>query len=126
MASSTNSNLAYHNLLDWRLGMDMATLALDQGAAFSLTSPRWNRVAELAVTTLSAARPRFNRMDLGGLPAVSDGREAIILTHPLWLTDAALQGSELAAASRDAATHNLQIDPEHGFVSVFEALRRPA
>ena len=23
------SNLAYHNLLDWRLGMDMASLALD-------------------------------------------------------------------------------------------------
>ncbi len=120
------SNLAYHNLLDWRLGIDMATLALDGAADISLTSPRWSRVAQLAVKTLEAARPRFNRTDVGGLPAVSDGREIIILTHPLWLTGRDTQGLELTDACVNAASRGLQIDPDHGFVSIFEALRRPA
>src|SRR5688572_11550973 len=39
------SNLAYHNLLDWRLAVDMAALALDGAAQISLNSPMWQRVA---------------------------------------------------------------------------------
>ena len=120
------SNLAYHNLLDWRLGMDIATVALDPHTVLSLASPRWRRVAELAATTLESARPRFNRTVVAGLPAVTDGREIIIVTHPLWWTERGGQGAELRAACDEAAARGLQIDPEHGFVSVFEALRRPA
>src|SRR5207247_11120326 len=33
------SNLAYHNLLDWRLAIDMASLALNANSAISLSSP---------------------------------------------------------------------------------------
>lgn len=120
------SNLAYHNLLDWRLGMDMATVALEPQAVLSLASPRWRRVAELAATTLEGARPHFNRTIVAGVPAVTDGTEIIIVTHPLWRTERGSQGVELAAACDEAGTRGLQIDPEHGFVSVFEALRRPA
>ncbi len=119
------SNLAYHNLLDWRLGMDMASVAIDPQTMLSLASPRWRRVADLAATTLAAARPRFNRTAVAGVPAVTDGREVVILTHPLWRTAPAEQGPELAAACADAAGRGLQIDADHGFVSVFEALRRP-
>ena len=32
------SNLSYHSLLDWRLGVDMAALALDANAVISLSS----------------------------------------------------------------------------------------
>jgi hypothetical protein len=120
------SNLAYHNILDWRLGVDMASIAVDPGTVFSLASTRWQRVAELAAMTLEAARPRFNRTAVAGIPAVTDGREVIVLTHPLWRTARGEQGPELQAACADAATRGLQIDPNHGFVSVFEALRRPA
>jgi hypothetical protein len=35
------NNLAYHNLLDWRLAVDMAALALDPHLQLSLASPRW-------------------------------------------------------------------------------------
>src|SRR5213078_2711261 len=38
------SNLAYHNLLDWRLGMDMAALALDSAGPISLGNRMWDRV----------------------------------------------------------------------------------
>jgi ATP-dependent helicase YprA (DUF1998 family) len=119
------SNLAYHNLLDWRLGMEMASVAIDPQTVLSLASPRWRRVAELAAVTLAAARPRFNRIAVAGVPAVTDGREIVILTHPLWRTARAEQGPELSGACADADARGLRIDPDHSFVSVFEALRRP-
>ena len=121
------SNLAYHNLLDWRLAIDMANLALDANSAISLSSPLWARVADLAATTLEAARPGFSRTNFGGLPGLTNGTEAIIVTHPLWLTDRAGAGPEVAAAWDDAErTRGLRVDPAWSFISVFEALRRPA
>lgn len=120
------SNLAYHNLLDWRLAVDMAQLALDPAVPLLLSSPRWSRVADLAALTLEAARPAYRRVVLAGLPALTDGAEAIIVTHPLWRTDRAAIGAELAAAWDEAErTHGLRIDPQRSFISVFEALRRP-
>ncbi|HVC13145.1 MAG TPA: DEAD/DEAH box helicase [Burkholderiales bacterium] len=121
------SNLAYHNLLDWRLAIDMANLALDANSAISLSSPLWARVADLAAATLEAARPGFTRTTFGGLPGLTNGREAIIVTHPLWLTDRAGAGPEIAAAWDDAErARGLRVDPALSFISVFEALRRPA
>jgi DEAD/DEAH box helicase domain-containing protein len=62
-----------------------------------------------------------------GLPGLSNGSDGIIVTHPLWLTDRAGAGPEVAAAWDDAErNHGLQVDPSWSFVSVFEALRRPA
>jgi hypothetical protein len=120
------SNLAYHNLLDWRLSVDMAQLALDPAVPLLLSSPRWSRVADLAALTLEAARPSYRRIVLAGLPALADGAEAIIITHPLWRTDRAAVGAELAAAWDEAErVHGLRIDPQRSFISVFEALRRP-
>jgi hypothetical protein len=121
------SNLAYHNLLDWRLAIDMANLALDAKSAISLSSPLWARVADLAAATLEAARPGFSRTTFGGLPGLTNGREAIIVAHPLWLTDRAGAGPEIAAAWDDAErARGLRVDPAWSFISVFEALRRPA
>jgi DEAD/DEAH box helicase domain-containing protein len=120
------SNLAYHNLLDWRLAVDMAQLALDPHAALSLSSPRWSRVADLAATTLVAARPGYSRITVAGLPALTDGAEAIIVTHPLWKADRTALGPQLAAAWDEAERgRGLRIDPQRSFISVFEALRRP-
>jgi hypothetical protein len=87
----------------------------------------WARVADLAAATLEAARPGFSRTTFGGLPGLTNGREAIIVTHPLWLTDRAGAGPEIAAAWDDAErARSLRVDPAWSFISVFEALRRPA
>lgn len=121
------SNLSYHSLLDWRLGVDMAALALDANAAISLSSPLWQRVANVAALTLAAARPGYTTTELAGLPAATNGADVILVTHPLWHTDSAAQPAELAAACREAeATRGMRIDALDSFVSVFEALRRPA
>ncbi len=120
------SNLAYHNLLDWRLAVDVANLALDANSTISLSSPLWARVADLAATTLEAARPGFSKTNFGGLPGLTNGTEAIVVTHPLWLTDRAGAGPEVAAAWDDAERNRgLRVDPAWSFITVFEALRRP-
>jgi hypothetical protein len=120
------SNLAYHSLLDWRLAIDMARLALDPAAVISLSSPLWARVANTAAVTLAAARPNFRQTTIAGQPAITDGQEIIFVTHPLWISDRARLGPELAAAWDEAErTRGLRIDPERSFISIFEALRRP-
>lgn len=120
------SNLAYHNLLDWRLAVDMAQLALDSTVPSLLSSPRWSRVTDLATSTLEAVRPNSERTVLGDLPALIDGNDVFIITHPLWLTDNRVNVvPELAAAWDDGEHRGLNVDPQKSFVSVFEALRRP-
>jgi len=120
------SNLSYHSLLDWRLGVDMAALALDTNAAITLASPLWARVAGVAATTLAAARPGYTATAFVGVPAVTNAAEVILVTHPLWHTDPALQPPELVAACHEATVQGLHVDAADSFVSVFEALRRPA
>ena len=120
------SNLAYHGVLDWRLAVDMAELALDPGTDLSLSSPRWNRVAETAMRTLGAARPGFRRVDLAGLPTLTDDEEVRILAHPLWRRQQDDVAPELAAARHEAAEKlGIRELSQIEFVSVFEALRHP-
>ena len=121
------SNLAYHNLLDWRLAVDMAELALDAGATVSLGTARWKGIAETAAKTLEAARPNSMRIDLAGLPALADGNQALIVTHPLWQAEQSACVPELEAAWDKAEQElGLEVVPGESFISVFEALRRPA
>ena len=121
------SNLAYHNLLDWRLAVDMSELALDAGTAVSLASDRWRSIAVTAARTLQSARPGYTQISLAGLPAVTNGAKAVIVTHPLWQHDRATCVPELAAAWGEAEQERgLEVEPQESFISVFEALRRPA
>jgi hypothetical protein len=118
------SNLAYHNVLDWRLAIDMARLALDAAAPLTLAAPLWSRIADTAALTLLAARPGYSQITLAGLPAITDGQEVIIVTHPLWVAD---RGTPEVAAAWDEAEriNGFDVDPQQSFRSVFEALRRP-
>ncbi len=118
------SNLPYHNVLDWRLAIDMARLALHSVAPINLASPLWSRIAATAAVTLAGARPGYNRTTISTLPAITDGRDVIIVTHPLWVPD---RGAPEVAAAWDEAerVRGLVVDPAKSFMSVFEALRRP-
>ena len=120
------SNLQYHNLLDWRLAIDMASLALNPATPISLGTLLWRPVATVAALTLVGARPGYRQMTIAGLPAIADGTDVIIVTHPLWLTERANLGPDLAAAWDEAERiHGLRGDQDHSFIAVFEALRRP-
>jgi Lhr-like helicase len=115
------SNLAYHSILDWRLGLDMARLALDASAPIDFSPDYWSGIADMAIARLNFALPGGTLANFAGLPAVTQGRRAIIAAHPLWDVRPASLHPSLAQAA--AAAQAAGLDPV--FRSTFMLIRRP-
>lgn len=116
------TNLAYHNILDWRLGLDLARLALDKTAPIGFSVPYWHDVDVRASGPYFAAMPGWQARSYGALQAGRRGEHAQIITHPLWETDANSMPAQLAEAFAQAKADgctNIEVK------SVFEVLRRP-
>src|SRR6202035_7323 len=78
------SNLAFHNILDWRLGLDLARLALDPNAVIDFTIPYWQPLAASAASTYVASQSHWQFVTFAGVPAGRRGNTVEIITHPLW------------------------------------------
>lgn len=115
------SNLPYHSILDWRLGLDLARLALDSVAPIDFSVSYWQGLDAAATTPYFAAMPGWQRVTFGGLHAGQRGSVVEIITHPLWDCDPNRFGPQLAAAYAQAVAAGNQIR----FKSIFELLRRP-
>ena len=115
-------NLPYHSILDWRLGLDLARLALDSNATIDFTVPYWRGLDTAAAAPYFAAKPGWQQVTFGGLQAGRRGNHVEIITHPLWDCDPSNFGPQLANACAQAAYAGC--DPPR-FKSVFEVLRRP-
>jgi hypothetical protein len=115
------SNLAYHSILDWRLGLDMANLALDASAPIDFSPPYWAGIPDLATQRLHDALPGSSLLNLAGLPTVGFGQTAFIAAHPLWDVRPASLHPGLAAAQAAATAAGLAPD----FRSTFMLIRRP-
>ncbi len=115
-------NMAYHPLLDWRLGLDLAQLALDPKARIDLTTTHWS---DLVTRTAPAyfAGLKMQTRTFGALPGGVDefSNEAIILTHPLWDTNPSNYRPEVAAAFSDAQGRGFRVTLR----SVFHIVRFP-
>jgi ATP-dependent helicase YprA (DUF1998 family) len=116
------SNLPYHSILDWRLGLDLARLALDPAAPVDFTVPYWQGLDAAAAAPYFAAMPGWQQVTFAGLQAGRRGNQAEIITHPLWDCDPNRFGPLLANAYAQAVGAGCQ---EVRFKSVFEVLRRP-
>lgn len=115
-------NLPYHPILDWRLGLDLARLALNPSAPIDFTVPYWQGVDAVAARQYFAAMPPgWQVTTIAGLQAGVRGNVVEIITHPLWETDPNRFGPQLAATYAQAATGGNQVR----FKSLFEILRRP-
>lgn len=115
------SNLAYHNILDWRLGLDLARLALDPNAPIDFSVPYWQGLDVTAAGPYFAAMPGWQHITFGGLQAGRRGNQIEIITHPLWTTDPNHFGPQLAGPYTQALAAGYQVT----FKSIFEVLRRP-
>jgi hypothetical protein len=115
------SNLTYHNILDWRLGLDLARLALDPTAPIDFSVPYWHGVDAAAAGPYFAALPGWQLTSIAGLQAGRRGNVIEIITHPLWNADPNHFGPQLAAAYAQATAAGCQTT----FKSIFEVLRRP-
>ena len=115
-------NLAYHPLLDWRLAMDMARLAIDASARIDLEEPIWKeqvrRTADPYLQNLN-----YTPVVLAGLPAGHDTQadKALILIHPLWDRNEANFHPMLANAVADAEARGWRWELH----SIFRAIRFP-
>ena len=114
------SNLPYHSILDWRLGLDLARLALDPTAPIDFTVPYWQGFDAAAATPYFNAMPGWQHKTFAGLQAGQRGNQAEIITHPLWVSDP--NNSHLSTALAQAIAAGCQ---DVTFKSIFEVLRRP-
>ena len=62
------SNLAYHSILDWRLALDLARLALNPKAVIDFTPSYWQGITEVAAQRLHEALPGSELTYYAGLP----------------------------------------------------------
>jgi len=116
------NNLAYHPILDWRLGLDLARLALDANAQIDFTVQYWQGIDSLVADSYFAALPgTWNRLTIGGLQAGRRGNRVEIVTHPLWNNDPNYFGPQVAPAFAEAMSSGYQPTLK----SIFEVLRRP-
>jgi hypothetical protein len=117
------SNLAFHNILDWRLGLDLARLALDPNAAIDFAVPYWQSLAITASTAYFAAQPQWQFTTFAGVPAGRRGNLIEIITHPLW--DATANPADFCAPLSAAFTAAQAAGASLQYKSIFEVLRRP-
>ncbi|MBK9622567.1 MAG: hypothetical protein IPO31_25580 [Candidatus Obscuribacter sp.] len=114
-------NLPYHSILDWRLGMDIARLALDPRAALDFSVSYWQGLDALVAGPYFAALPGWQPLTFAGLQAGQRANLVEIITHPLWSHDLNNLCPQLAAAYAQAVAAGNQVK----FKSIFEVMRRP-
>ena len=111
------ANLAWHCILDWRLAVDMARLALDANAPVDLTTPHWQPLVD------SVTPPYFQALGstattFAGLRAARIGARGELIVHPLWATNHPI----VIQAQNEALTASItQLKTK----TLFELVRRP-
>jgi hypothetical protein len=116
------SNLSYHSILDWRLGLDLARLALDATAPIDFSVAYWQGVDAAAAGPYFTALTGWQHVTFGGLHAGRQNNRAVIISHPLWDCDPNHLGPHPANAYAQAIAAGCQ---QVSFKSIFEVLRRP-
>ncbi len=119
------TNLGFHNILDWRLGLDLARLALDTNAPVDFNVPYWQPLATTAANAYFAAMPGWQTLTLAGLPAGRRGNHVQIITHPLWTRDPGNQPAWPPMLNSAATMATTAGATRIEYRSLFDVLRRP-
>ena len=79
------SNMPYHPFLDWRLGLDIAQLCLQENYQMDLQKDYWSYLVDLVKKNLKELHKNLECKDYDGVPVFEDQTEkrAFILHHPL-------------------------------------------
>jgi hypothetical protein len=115
------NNLIFHNILDWRVALDVARLALDDNAQVDFNVSYWQGLDAIAATPYFQA-VGLQQTQFGGLISGRDNEYVEIITHPLWDCNLNNFGPALASAHAQAMAAGAT---EIAFKSIFELLRRP-
>jgi hypothetical protein len=127
------SNLPYHGLLDWRLALDMARIALSPAVTVDLSSS-WNGVTnpwvnllegeETSVPAILRSLGYSSSEQFGSLRGYVRGsrnlRRVLIVRHPLWTDDHPEWKAVVEAAEGKYSGYEVKS------ANPFKVLRRPA
>lgn len=115
------SNMPYHPFLDWRLGLDVAELCLNENYQMDLRKDYWFPLVDLVEKNLIELRPSLERKDYNGVPVFEDRtqRRAFILHHPLASTGD-WAGEHIASVIVDLEDAGFKV----GYINIFDAIRR--
>jgi hypothetical protein len=114
-------NLAFHNILDWRLALDMTRLALDPSAPIDFGVSYRQGLDTLAAQAYCSVLG-LNLIQYGTVVGGQDGSHVELITHPLWDDNPSCFGPEMATAYARAQMNGAT---SIEFKSVFDILRRP-
>ena len=115
------SNIAYHPFLDWRLGLDVAQLCLQENYQMDLQKDYWFSLIDLVEKNLIELHPSLERKDYNGAPVFEDQTQerAFILHHPLASTGD-WAGPHIADAIVDLEDAGFNVE----YINIFDAIRR--
>jgi len=114
--------MAYHTILDWRLGLDMARLAMDAGASIDFAQDYWagliGRQTPPYLETFGFQTEIVDDVYCG----IDETRgDAVVVTHPLWDLNPTNYCERLAGALAQLEGRGLH--PK--CISAFRAFRFP-
>jgi DEAD/DEAH box helicase domain-containing protein len=119
-------NLPYHQLLDWRIGLDMVRLLVDANATIDLSQEHWHRLAERESEAYFNLRgARFDYVE--GIPAgVSPQGHVTLIAHPLWeIQSESLFPSRAPALENALKNIRSSYDTNPSVKSLFDIIRSP-
>ena len=116
------SNMPYHPFLDWRLGLDVAQLCLQENYQMDLQKDYWVSLVDRVAKNLMELRKDLVRHDRHGVPVfeVQDQKKGFILHHPLAIIDEDSVGPHIASAIADYDGTEFEIID----INIFDAIRR--
>ena len=115
------SNMPYHPFLDWRLGIDVAQLCLQENYQIDLQKDYWASLIDTVEKNLIELLPSLEGTDYNGVPVFEDQtqKRAFILHHPLASTGE-WAGRHIASAIADLDKTEFNV----GYINIFDAIRR--
>ena len=115
------SNMSYHPFLDWRLGLDVAQLCLQENYQMDLQKNYWSPLVALVEKNLIELRPSLKCKDYNGVPVFEDQTQqrAFILHHPL-AASGDWAGAHIASAIADLDGTGFNVE----YINIFDAIRR--
>ena len=115
------SNMAYHPFLDWRLGLDVAQLCLNENYQMDLQKDYWSTLLDPVEKNLKELHPSLDRKDYNGVPVFKDQTQqrAFILHHPLAAVED-LAGPHIKSVIVDLKNAGFNVD----YINIFDAIRR--
>ena len=115
------SNMAYHPFLDWRLGLDVAQLCLDENYQMDLQKDYWSTLVDPVKKNLEKLPQSLEYKDYNGVPVFEDQEQqrAFILHHPLAAT-----GNEAALHIKSTVVEIKKSGFKEDYINIFNAIRR--